>query len=901
MIGKRYIAYSGLLLVACCCATSCSTQKNTAATRAYHQMKVRYNILYNGNHAYEEGLKAIQSANVDDYSQVLNLYPVSNHQAAASSASKMDVTIEKCRKCIKLHSIKKKPQPDPKRRKDPKYKLWLQSEEFNGEMGNAWIRLGEAEFHKADFLGAIGTFSYVMKHYQNDPDMVARCQLWIARAYGELGWLYEAEDMLHKVKETDLSKKHAPLFAAASADILLKNKQYKSALPYVKVAVPHEKRKVYRPRFEYVLGQLYEHEGNRREAINAYEKVIKLTPPVEMDFNARIRIAQLKGKSSLKQLRRMAKQAKYKDKLDYIYGTMGNIYLASKDTARALEHYHMAIDKSTQAGMQKAAILIKAGDIYYGCQEYVKAQPCYREAITILTAENDDFARIQRRSEVLDELIVEHEVVVLQDSLQRLSRLSEQEQRAIVERLIEELIKQEAADAEAALIAEREAANGGLQSVNTANMLGGNGASADWYFYNPQLMRSGKQEFLKKWGSRTLEDNWRRLSKAVSAPMIAENESEEGTEDMNLSSDSTVVGDSLKPAFVPETDNHKPEYYLQQIPKTEADLALSDSLIRQALVNMLYIYQDKMEDQALADETFEELCRRYPHHAALLDLYYMYYLQALRAGNQAEAQRLAQEIITYYPDSKQAYIVSQPDYFARLQRMAAEQDSLYESTYKAFTAGDFAQVKHNKQYAEEHYPLSPLMPRFLFLNAVSVARTEGQDAFADALRDMVSKYPESELGAMAKDMLAMMGQGMESQQGAGTGSLATLRGEIAQTEEEEEPSGEEEMTWIEDSEVASVVLLALHTSDEALLNLLQYEVALFNFSQFMIRDFDLQKMPVFGAGSALRVGGFSTLDEAEWWAGLVRQNEELTAFLQSHNVEIIPVAEQNVNKVISNR
>ncbi|MGN1247313.1 MAG: tetratricopeptide repeat protein, partial [Paludibacteraceae bacterium] len=695
--------------MACLCATSCSTQKNTAATRAYHQMKVRYNILYNGNHAYEEGLQAIQTANVDDYSQVLNLYPVSNHQAAESSAAKMDITIEKCRKCIKLHSIKKKPQPDPKKRNDPKYKLWLQSEEFNAEMGNAWIRLGEAEFHKADFLGSIGTFSYVMKHYQNDPDMVARCQLWIARAYGELGWLYEAEDMLHKVKVDDLNRKHASLYSAVSADILLKTKQYKAALPFVKIAAPDEKRKVYRPRFEYVLGQLYEHEGNKQEAINAYKKVIKLTPPVEMDFNARVRIAQLKGKSSLKQLRQMAKQAKYKDKLDYIYGTMGNIYLAAGDTAQALEHYQLAIEKATQAGMQKAAILVKAGDIYYGRQEYVEAQPCYREAITILTADNDDFARIQRRSEVLDELIVEHEVVVLQDSLQRLSRLSEQEQRAIIERLIENLIKQETADAEAALIAEREAANGGLQSVNTANMLGGNGGNADWYFYNPQLMRSGKQEFQKKWGNRTLEDNWRRLSKTISTPMMGESEED----DADVSSDSTEVRDSMKSAFVPETDNHKPEYYLQQIPKTEADLALSDSLIRQALVNMVYIYQDKMEDQVLADATFEELCRRYPHHAALLDLYYMHYLKALRAGDRAEADRLAQEIIAYYPNSKQAYIVSQPDYFERLQRMAAEQDSLYEGTYKAFTAGNFAQVKQNKQYAETNYPLSPLMPRFL--------------------------------------------------------------------------------------------------------------------------------------------------------------------------------------------
>ena len=262
---------------------------------------------------------------------------------------------------------------------------------------------------------------------------------------------------------------------------------------------------------------------------------------------------------------------------------------------------------------------------------------------------------------------------------------------------------------------------------------------------------------------------------------------------------------------------------------------------------------------------------------------------------------MAQEIITYYPDSKQAYIVSQPDYFERLRRMAAEQDSLYEGTYKAFAAGQFATVKQNKQYAEANYPLSPLMPRFLFLNAVSVARTEGQAAFAEALRDMVSHYPESELGAMAKDMLAMMGQGMESQKGGSTGSLVSRRVETVVPEEEEDQSGVEETVWTEERNVASVVLLVLKETDETLLNQIQYEVALFNFSQFLIRDFDLQKMPVFGTGCALRVIGFTTLDEAEWWVGLVRQNAELTSFLQSHRVEIIPVAEQNVNKGIGNK
>ncbi len=881
-----YLTVGALLVL----LTACSTQKNTWATRSYHQTKVKYNILYNGNTAYEEGLKAIQNANEDNYSAILSLYPVSNHTAAAASASQMDRTIEKCRKCIKLHSIKSRPKPDPKKRNDPKYKLWLQQEEFNNQMGKAWLRLGEAEFHKGDFLGSVGTFSYISKHYSTDPDMVACCQLWTARAYAEMGWLYEAEDMLQKVQIDALSKKHARLYSSVSADILIKTGQYHAAIPFVKSALPDEKRTVYRPRFAYVLGQLYERERNRQEAVNAYRQVLRMSPKPEMEFNARIRIAQLSGKSALKSLRQMTKQSKYKDRLDLIYGAIGNIYLASGDTVQALRHYHKAIDEATQASMDKAAVLVRAGDIYFDRQDYAAAQPCYREAVTILPATDADYARLQQRSEVLDELIQEHATVVLQDSLQRLSRMSEAEQRAVVEKLIADLLLQEQQAAEEEAQAARQAADGGLQSVNTSNMLGGSGAAGDWYFYNPQLMRSGKQEFTKRWGQRTLEDNWRRRSKTVVSSFADEPQDEdlEPTDSLQtLSPDSTTA----KPARV-ETDNHKPEYYLQQIPRGEGALALSDSLIRHALINMVYIYQDKLSDRPLADRTFEELQERFPAHADLLDLYYMYYLHALRDSDAIGQASYRQAITTLYPTSQQAYIVSQPDYFDRLRRMAVEQDSLYEDTYNAYTQGAFAQVKTNKAYAEQQYPLSPLMPRFLFLNAIAVARTDGQTAFVSELQDMVRRYPESELGAMAKDMLAMMGQGMESQQGTTqASSLGDLRAETTQ-QEDEEP--QEELT--DERNVASVVLFYLPKQDEALLNRLQYETALFNFSQFLIRDFDLQKMPVVGDGCALRIIGFESMDEAEWWIGLVRANTELTATLAELQVEITPLPEQNVSR-----
>ena len=851
-----------VLLLAALTFASCSTQKNTWATRSFHQTKVKYNILYNGNIAYEDGLKAIRDANKDDYTRVLYLYPVSNHTAAQAATTQMDKTIDKCRKCIKLHSIKAKPKRDPKKANDPKYKLWLQSEEFNANMNLAWLRLGQAEFHKADFLGAVSTFNYIINHYQNDPDMIAQCQLWIARAYAEMGWQYEAEDMLNRVQIDALSRKHAKLYSAVKADVLLHGEHYHEALPFVKIAMPHEKRKIYCPRFAYVLGQLYERENNASEAIHAYKYVIRMAPENEMDFNARIRMAELGGKSSLRKLRTMTKQSKFKDRLDQIYGAMGNIYLASKDTVKALEMYEKAIEESTQGGTAKAAILLRAGDIYFEQRAYVQAQPCYREAVTILTAENPEYTRVQKRSEVLDELIVSYTQVQLQDSLQRLGHKTPEEQRAIVDKIIADLIEAEKQDSikQAQDARDRERDDDGPRSVNTANMLGGGGAQkGEWYFYNPQLIKQGQQEWRRKWGNRPLEDNWRRQNKQVVAS--------EGMNELTNEGDS-IGPDSLGNDSVPqpvrvETDNHKPEYYLQQIPKTEQDYAVSDSLCREAMVALYYIYRDRLMDEQLAQETLAELDKRWGSHPSVLAIHEEEQLLALRHD--------------------EAYI-------ARMRRMLAEQDSLYAATYAAYTKGRYDEVKANKQQAQDAYPESRLMPRFLFLNAVAVARTEGQDAFVAELQELVANYGSTELGAMAKDMLAMLGQGMESQKGGATGDLAELREQADKTEEQEE--GQTEQQWSEDRKQPSVVLLIMPTADEQALNELLYEVALFNFSQFLIRDFDLQKMPVFGEGCALRVSGFADLDEAEWWVDLIQKNADMQAVLQQ--IQIKAVTEVNL-------
>jgi hypothetical protein len=221
--------------------------------------------------------------------------------------------------------------------------------------------------------------------------------------------------------------------------------------------------------------------------------------------------------------------------------------------------------------------------------------------------------------------------------------------------------------------------------------------------------------------------------------------------------------------------------------------------------------------------------------------------------------------------------------------MAQEQDSLYETTYEAYGRNDFVSVKVSKRYAEDNYPLSPLMPRFLFLNAIAVAKTEGQPAFIKELQDMVARYPESELATMAKDMLALMGQGAESQQG----DMSSLQARRATQTTTAAAEDSVVMQFNEERNAASMVLLVLD-KDEKKLNELLYELALFNFSQFMIKDFDLKQVfALTEEKSAIQVSGLEKMDEAEWYRNMLLKNDDMKAVFDALKVEIICITEEN--------
>ena len=171
-----HIAFLTVLLLVAASATG-AVKKNTWVTRAYHYTTARYNTLFNGRQAFEKGDMSVWASNKDNYTRVIPLYAISNHDNASVASSDMDRAIEKCEKTIKVHSIVKKPKKNPHKARDPRYKEFMAKEEYNPMVQEAWLLMGKAQFYKLDFLAANATFAYVIKHFKDNKDVCTEATL----------------------------------------------------------------------------------------------------------------------------------------------------------------------------------------------------------------------------------------------------------------------------------------------------------------------------------------------------------------------------------------------------------------------------------------------------------------------------------------------------------------------------------------------------------------------------------------------------------------------------------------------------------------------------------------------------------------------------------------------------
>lgn len=882
----------------------CSMKKNTAFNRFYQAFTTRYNVYYNGSVAFRDGMDAIESGNKDYYAGIIPLDPISNKNTVGQGASQFDRAIEKSEKAIKLHSIRKKPLKKTGKISEKK-KLWYKQKEFNPFLYNAWMMMGKSQYWKGEYLEAAATFSYIARLYENNPEVLSLARIWLSRCYAQLDWFYDAENLLQQVQTEGYPKKYTWAYDYSYADYLLRQQRYEDAIPYLRRVIRGEKRKKQRQRELFLLGQIYQYLGKKQEAYSTYGKLIRKSPPYEMEFNARIRqtevMASAQTKKVVSKLKRMAHSLKNKDFLDQIYYALGNVWLVKGDTVKAMQEYRLAAEKSTRNGKEKAVALLTLANLCWDRMEHEEAQRCYKEALGLIDKEYPGYEQLAKRSEVLDELVEYSTAVHLQDSLQHLASLPEVERIRTVDGIIEALKKQEAEERkkqeEAELLAKHEedqaknAPQGNKKPVVPPTVSTGD---KSWYFYNPQLIAQGKTLFESQWGRRKLEDNWRRRNKTT----VSRDDEMQGVdyakEDSlmqarQISVDSLANDSAAQAAAVADSlgnDPHQREYYLKQIPTTPEMMEESNKILSDGLFNMGLIYKDKLEDESLATKTWARLRTQFPEYEKLDEVYYNLYLMYLRWNKPEEAEEAKALLLSQFPGSKYALTIGDPDYLANVLYGKQLEDSLYASTYNAFKQRDFSGVRANDEYAAQKYAMGQHRAKFLFLHAMSALQQGDRKTFLDKLKDVVQNYPQNEITPLATEIMKGLQNGRLLAEGGNFGSIWQLRN----SELANDTIGVDSLDNFQAEKNSPYLFLLAYPTGELNEDHLLYEIARFNFSSFIVKDFDLSFAQSMGI-SMLIVKPFASYDEAAYYMRLLYKDTDLATILEG--IRPVIISERN--------
>ena len=917
---KRYTLHISLLLILVVMLAACTTSKNTPVTRFYHSFTARYNTYFNGHEAYKQGVLAQQQGNKDNFTEMLPVFAVSNKGTADMGKSSFNTAIEKCEKAIKNHSIKRKPKINRTRKRTPKQKKILAKKEYNPFLKNAWMLMGISQFHKGEFIEAASTFSYINRLYAAEPDVLAESRAWLAACYSELNWFYDAEDIFrNKIGRDSVPHSARKTLDASYADFYVRQQKYDEALPYLVRMAKHTKGSQAKARIHFLLGQIYNLKGDKKQAYKSLSKVASLSPPYEVQLNARVLQAEVvskgKSKAMLSRLNRMAKKAKNIKYSDQIYHAIGNIHLAANDTDKAVAAYEQGVSKSTRSGVEKGALLLKLAGIYYSRNEFTACRRCLSKGAGMISKERKDYDSIQALNKVITKLEPHTAAVFVQDSMQALAKMPTDKQNAVFDKAIELEKKRIREERRKAILSGNKGNTGTKNAAGNANKNNNQASAAStntgddkkaWYFYNPTAVENGKQAFARQWGERELADNWRRSNKELSAQNDnGETTGEEGDESTQPKDTTTQTpkaaadtasakkDDKKEKTSDKDKDNEKltREYYLEQLPKTEEDIEASNKKIMENLHAAGVIEKDELANYALAEKSLTRVYTQYPTYEKMNEVLYQLFLLESQMGNHQLAQQYKNELAQKYSEDKLAKLITDPNYEYDSKYGKHLEDSLYTATYNAFREGNAAVVLKNAALSKNRFPDGDNRPKFMFLDALSNLAEGHREVFRNELDTLVKAYPKDDITPLAQSMLKGIKEGRIPGSGMyDIGSLWTRRskGDAAVLDSIELAR---QLSSERNTDFNVIIAYPTDSVDE---NQLLYDVARYNFTNFAVRNFELEQTTAEGLGEMI-VKGFTNFDEAHSYAQLLYNTPSVRRHFA--HAKLIIISKANLEKL----
>jgi len=723
---------------------SCSIKKNTLVSRSYHNLTARYNVYFNAKEAYKAGEKAIEKAHKDNYTNILPMFLYSDKAACSSASGNMQRTIDKSNKLIKEHSITAKPKFKNKDLSEEQKKFYAKRD-FCNWVDDAYFLLGKAYLIKHDFFSANKNFETVANEFKTG-DLRIPARLWQARNKTEEGQTDDAIEILDKLSEDPkFPSEYKQELAAVYANAYIKAANYHEAILRLEEAINLTDKKAVKYRYTYILAQLYQLSNDPGKAQELFTNLLKKGLPYEMAFNVKINLATSfqSGNSEeiKKMLNKLLRDSKNKEFRDQIYYALANIYYKENNIDKALETYKLSLTTNVSNKYQKSVSYLAIGNIHYDRKQFIKAQPYYDSCVSIIDESMRGYQALIIKSKNLNELAKNYNIVVTQDSLQHMAKMSPSERNVVIDKAIKNVVAKE--EEEQRLQQEASKYASLVQPLGS----GDNSNANKFYFYNQSAVSLGKIDFLKQWGSRKLEDDWRRKNKTVAT--TSEDDEKEAT-------------DSTGAPKKPKLSNKTREYYMQDVPLTDSAVKVSEGKVEIALYNVGSIFMNKIVDYPQGIEYMEKFTTRFPESDMIVTTYYNLYTMYHELGNQPKADYYKDLITTKYPTSKYAQAIINPNFFRDIKARESKIESIFKKAYKAYFQEDFKDVLETVAEAEKEFPDCETMPKFQFLKAMSNGRLSTANQMLAELTDFVAKYPKNESTELAKRIINYINEQKQS-------------------------------------------------------------------------------------------------------------------------------------------
>lgn len=584
-------------------------------------------------------------------------------------------------------------------------------------------------------------------YFLKRPPAYQEGMLWLAKTFIERDNPENAQrtitQMLDDPRIIDEIRNKLP---ALQAYLNLTLKNYDIAAQNLEQAIEVADSRVEKARYAFILAQLYQRGGRSDAAYTAFERVTKYTNDYEMEFSAKLNMAQnawASGKGSqgdaIANLEKMLKDDKNAEYRDQIYFAMATIAFKAGDRAKAIELFQISLQQQSQNTTQRAETYLTLARLFYEDENYLSAKNYFDSTLTVLPKTDERYAEAERLSKNLTEIAKNLEVMVLQDSLLRIGNMTEDERKAFAA----DLKKQKEAELAAQNNQPALPANGKpspvlAQSVANTPALQ---KQSTFFAYNDKDLKQGKRDFQRKWGDRPLEDNWRRASKQ-SLGAVAENGTDSTSREVaSISAD--------------EMNN-----ILRGIPTTEDAKKIANIKIREAMYNLGVLYRERLQNYNKSTDILETLNSRYPGHGQELDSWYYLYLSYKDLPNAAKAQEYADKIITKYPGTNYAKIIQDPNYVIEMQDAEQRLENYYNEAYQLFTAGNYQEAYTRSVHSTEKFgAANTYQAKFALLAAICTGNLKGKDEYINALNEVIAKYQNTEEQKYAREALRLLGAG----------------------------------------------------------------------------------------------------------------------------------------------